>query len=72
MTPGAAVQIRPEWRYCYRAHGSAMVGVIQAISPTGRVARIWLDRLADTFVMVSHLEPAGVEGEVEAGVLSAA
>ena len=58
MSPGLLAQIKSEWRHVYRAHGSSMTGVIQDISPTGSVARIRLDDVADSYILVSHLEPA--------------
>jgi hypothetical protein len=58
MSPGLLAQIKEEWRHCYRAPGAPMAGVIQAISPSGSVARIRLDDVADSYILVSHLEPA--------------
>ena len=56
MTAGTKVQIKPEWRRCYRKQGTAMVGVIRALSPDGRVAYLDLDDVAASFVLVEHLE----------------
>jgi hypothetical protein len=57
LSPELLAQIKGEWRHSYRAHGSSMAGVIQAISPSGAVARIRLDEVADSYVLVRHLEP---------------
>ena len=65
MTPGIVAQIRAEWRHCYRAHGTAVAGVVQNVSPSGRVARIRLDDVADSYILVSHLEPVLVEAMLE-------
>jgi hypothetical protein len=56
MTVGTEVQIKPEWRRCYRKEGTAMVGAIRALSPDGRVAYLDLDDVAASFVLVEHLE----------------
>ena len=65
MTPGIAAQIKAEWRHCYRAQGTAVTGVVQTVSPSGRVARIRLDEVADSYVLVSHLEPAPMDAMLE-------
>lgn len=65
MTPGIVAQIKAEWRHCYRASGTPMAGVVQTVSPSGRVARIRLDDVADSYILVSHLEPAPVETMLE-------
>ncbi len=56
MTPGGSVQIRPEWRRHYRKNGASVAGVLQELSPSGGVARIRMDDLADSYVLVAHLE----------------
>lgn len=71
MTPGVMAQIKEQWRYCYRAQGSPVAGVVQEFSPSGQVARIRLDRIADSFVLVAHLEPVPAGVEIEKGLLSA-
>lgn len=72
MAPGALAQIKFEWRYCYRAHGSPMAGVVQAISPSGGVARIRFDRIADSYILVDHLEPVEVDVSLEREALALA
>ena len=62
MTPGVLAQIKNQWRQCYRAPGTPVAGVIQSISPSGSVARIRLDHIADSYILVDHLEQ--VEAEV--------
>jgi hypothetical protein len=70
MAPGTVVQIKRDYRHCYRAQGSPMVGVVQDLSPTGRVARIRCDHLSDSYILVSHLEPADADVLLEPGMLS--
>jgi hypothetical protein len=72
MTPGAIAQITENWRHCYRKPGTAVAGVVQEISASGAVARIRFDDVADSYILVSHLEPAGAEATMEPGLLSAA
>ena len=71
MSPGVMAQIKEQWRYCYRAHGTPIAGVVQEVSPSGQVARIRLDQIADSFVLVAHLEPVSVAAEIEESLLSA-
>jgi hypothetical protein len=70
MAPGTVVQIKRGYRHCYRAQGSPMVGVVQDLSPTGSVARIRCDDLSDSYILVSHLEPADADVLLEPGMLS--
>jgi hypothetical protein len=56
MTPGAVVHVRPESRPHYRKPGAPVAGVVQALSPSGSVARIRMDDVADSYVLVCHLE----------------
>jgi hypothetical protein len=72
MTPGAIAQIRENWRHCYRKPGTSVAGVVQEISQSGTVARIRFDEVADSYILVSHLEPADVDAALEPGLLSAA
>ena len=65
MTPGIVAQVREEWRHLYRAHGTAIAGVVQAVSPSGKVARLRLDEVADSYILVSHLEPAPLGAMLE-------
>ena len=71
MTPGVLAQIKSEWRHCYRAPGTPMAGIVQAVSPSGTVARIRFDQLADSYILVPHLE-AAAEVAPEPEVLTAA
>lgn len=48
-----------------------MTGVIQAISPSGKVARIRLDHIADSYILVDHLEQVEAEVPPEAEILTA-
>ena len=72
MSPGAVAQIRENFRHCYRKPGTSVAGVVQEISDSGSVARIRFDDVADSYILVSHLEPAGAEAALEPGILSAA
>jgi hypothetical protein len=72
MTPGAIAQIKTNWQHCYRKPGTPVAGVIQEVSESGTVAKIRFDRVADSYILISHLEPAGVEATLEPGLLSAA
>ena len=72
MTPGVLAQIRSEWRHCYRAPGTPMAGIVQAVSPTGNVARIRFDQVADSYILVSHLEPVPVDVGLAPEVLTPA
>jgi hypothetical protein len=72
MTPGAIAQIKENWRHCYRKPGTSVAGVVREISESGAVARIHFDQVADSYILVSHLEPVGAEAALEPGLLSAA
>ena len=72
MTPGALAQIREDWRHNYRKPGTSVTGVVQEISQSGAVARIRFDQVADSYILVSHLEPAKADLILEPGLLSAA
>lgn len=72
MTPGQVAQIREDWRHNYRKPGTSVAGVVQEISTSGAVARIRFDQVADSYILVSHLEPAGSEVELEPGLLAVA
>ena len=71
MAPGIGAQIKKEWRHFYRAHGTAIAGVVQAVSPSGKVARIRLDDVADSYILVSHLEPAPLGAMLEPELVAA-
>ena len=55
MTAGMQVEIRPERRYHYRRKGSPMSGVLMELSPSGAVARVAMDDIADSYVLVADL-----------------
>ncbi len=56
MAPGAAVRIRNDVSRYYRKPGEATSGVVRSVSPTGHVARVRMDDVADSYVLVDHLE----------------
>jgi hypothetical protein len=55
---GMRVQIDNTWARVYRRPGTAVEGVLVAISPTGAVVTVRLDSLADSYVRVEHVKPA--------------
>ena len=55
---GMRVQIDNTWARVYRRPGTAVEGVLIAISPTGAVVSVRLDSLADSYVRVEHVKPA--------------
>jgi hypothetical protein len=56
MDPGVHARIKIAWRGYYRCPGSSIGGVVQAVSSTGKVTRIRLDDVADSYVLTDHLE----------------
>jgi len=56
VSPDAVVEIRPDWRAVYRKPGVSIAGIVQALSPTGLVARVRMDEHADSYVLVAHLD----------------
>jgi len=56
MAPGARVQLKPEFRSIYRRPGASVTGTVQGLSPSGAVARVRMDEVADSFVRVNHVE----------------
>ncbi len=56
MSPGTVVEIRTDWRLIYRKPGAATAGILQALSPTGLVARVRMDEYGDSYVLVAHLD----------------
>lgn len=59
MAPGLNVKVKQEWRHAYRKPGVELEGVLIAVSPTGTIARVRMDDLGDSYLWMSHLEPAG-------------
>ena len=57
MSPGMRVRIRPEAAAFYRKQATSIEGVVVGISSTGKVARVHLDELADSYVRVTDLVP---------------
>ena len=57
MSPGAAIRIEARWGHSYPKPGAASVGIVEALSPSGRLARVRFDEAAAFFVLVAHLEP---------------
>ena len=57
MSPGMRVKIRPEAAAYYRKQSASIEGVVVGISRTGKVARVHLDELADSYVRVEDLVP---------------
>lgn len=69
MAPGMTAQIKDDWRHNYRRPETAVVGVVQALSPSGAIARIRFDDVMDSFILVSHLEPVEPGTELPTGLL---
>lgn len=57
MTPGIYVMVKPEWRPLYRKPGAPFEGAVVAMSPSGAVARVYMDDLGDSYVRTEHLDP---------------
>lgn len=55
MSPGTIVEIRTDWRLFYRKPGVPVTGILQALSPSGLVARVRMDDHGDSYVLVVHL-----------------
>lgn len=55
MSPGIVVEIEDDWRSAYRKPGTSVAAILQALSPTGLVARIRVDEQGDSYVLVAHL-----------------
>ncbi len=56
MSPGTVVEIRADWWTVYRKPGASVAGILQALSPTGLVARVRMDEHGDSYVLVAHLD----------------
>ncbi len=55
MSPGMRVRIRPDAVPFYRKHATALEGVVVGLSRTGKVARVHLDEVADTYIRTDDL-----------------
>ena len=56
MSPGAEVKIVAHAQRFYRKAGTQTVGQLVLLSPSGAVALVRFDDIADSFVRVEHLE----------------
>ena len=61
MSPGTLVTVKPEWMSQYRKPGVTMSGVVKALSPNGKIVRVQMDSLGDSYFAVEHVEPASAE-----------
>jgi len=61
IAPAAAVRVHVDWARNYRRLGGSESGVVVAVSPTGAVARVRMDEVADSYVHVDHLELESTE-----------
>jgi hypothetical protein len=41
----------------YRKPGVATSGVVKALSPDGKIVRVQMDNLGDSYLAVEHVEP---------------
>lgn len=57
MSPGMRVRINPEVLPFYRKRAASFEGVVVGLSRSGRVARVHLDDVQDTYIRTSDLEP---------------
>ena len=55
IAPGSVVRIGSSWSRHYRKPGGSVTGVVSDLSPTGAVARVRMDEVADSYVLVDHL-----------------
>ena len=58
MSPGTLVRVKPQWMHQYRKPGVITSGVVKALSPHGKIVRVQMDDLGDSYFAVEHLEPA--------------
>jgi hypothetical protein len=61
LSPGTLVTVKPEWMYQYRKPGVTTSGVVKALSPNGKIVRVQMDDLGDSYFAVEHVEPASAE-----------
>ena len=57
MSPGMHVRIRPEAVPFYRKQSASLEGIVVGLSRSGKVARVHLDDVADSFVRTDDLVP---------------
>ena len=55
MSPGALVRIDDQWRYQYRKVGARTAGTLLELTPSGALARVRMDAVADSWVWTHHL-----------------
>jgi hypothetical protein len=58
VSVGSRVRVKSDFAAVYRKPGSSIEGRIVGISPTGGVARVRMDDLADSYVRAEDLVPA--------------
>jgi hypothetical protein len=63
LSPGTLVRVKPEWMHQYRKPGVTMSGVVRALSPNGKIVRVQMDDLGDSYFAVEHVEPASARTE---------
>jgi hypothetical protein len=61
LSPGTLVTVKSEWMPQYRKPGVTTSGVVKALSPNGKVVRVQMDDLGDSYIAVEHVEPASAE-----------
>ena len=57
MSPGMRVKIHTDAAPYYRKPDTSLEGVVVGLSRTGKVARVHLDELGDSYVRTSDLSP---------------
>jgi hypothetical protein len=45
----------------YRKPGVTTSGVVKALSPNGKIVRVQMDELGDSYFAVEHVEPVSAE-----------
>jgi hypothetical protein len=61
LSAGTLVAVKPDWMYQYRKPGVTTSGVVKALSPNGKIVRVQMDDLGDSYLAVEHVEPASVD-----------
>jgi hypothetical protein len=57
LSPGTLVRVKPDWMHQYRKPGVTTSGVVKALSPDGKIVRVRMDNLGDSYLAVEHVEP---------------
>lgn len=57
MSPGMRVKLSPEAAPFYRKQAASLEGTLVGMSRSGKVARVHLDDVADTYIRTSDLTP---------------